>query len=114
MELKNILVPIALFICITYAFKAVLDAVMRYRMLREPGTEDLLRSILLGEQRERRLASLRWGLVLVLLSAGLAAIHGLGWREVTPAVIAVLLGCTGAGHLVYFAISRPLLEKETK
>lgn len=106
MELKNILVPIALFICITYAFKAVLDAVMRYRSLREPGTEDLLRVILQGEQNERRRASLRWGLVLVMLSVGLAVIDVLDWREMTPAVLAVLAGCTGAGHLVYYALSR--------
>ena len=51
-------------------FKAVLDAVMRYRMLREPGTEDLLRSILQGEQAQRRLASLRWGLLLIAVAIG--------------------------------------------
>ena len=72
MELKQIIVPLALFVCITYAFRVLVDAVMRYRMLREPGTEDLLRSILQGEQAERRLSSLRWGLLATFLAIAFA------------------------------------------
>ena len=105
-DLRQIVVPIVLFVCITYAFKAVLDAVMRYRMLREPGTEDLLRSILQGEQAQRRLASLRWGLLLIALAAGLATIQIIGWQEINPGGIAILAGSTGIAHLVFYALSR--------
>lgn len=106
MELKNIIVPLALFICITYAFRVLVDAIMRYRMLREPGTEDLLRSILQGEQAERRLASLRWGLLAMALAIGFAIIDAMGTDEVTPGAIAILLAATGLSQLVYYFLTR--------
>ncbi len=106
MELKNIIVPLALFICITYAFRVLVDAIMRYRMLREPGTEDLLRSILQGEQAERRLASLRWGLLATALAIGFAIIDAMGTDEVTPGAIAILLAATGLSQLVYYFLTR--------
>ena len=106
MELKQIIVPLALFVCITYAFRVLVDAVMRYRMLREPGTEDLLRSILQGEQAERRLSSLRWGLLATFLATGFAIIDLIGLREVTPGTIGILLAATGLSQLLYFALTR--------
>lgn len=108
MDLQHVLVPIVLFLCVTWAFKAVLDAVMRDRMLREPGTEDLLRSILQGERARYRLASLRWGLLLIAVAIGFAIIQALGWREITPGAIAVLAGCTGLGQLAFYGVSRRL------
>jgi hypothetical protein len=106
MDWQHILIPIALFACVTYAFKAVLDAVMRYRMLREPGTEELLRTIVQAEEEQRRLASLRWGLILVALAGGFALIQTVDWREINAGAVAVLAFCTGAGHLVFYAMSR--------
>ena len=105
-ELKNIIVPLALFVCITYAFRVLVDAIMRYRMLREPGTEDLLRSILQGEQAERRLSSLRWGLLATALAIGFAIIDATGSDEVTPGAIAILLAATGLSQLTYYLITR--------
>jgi hypothetical protein len=106
MELKQIIVPLALFVCITYAFRVLVDAIMRYRMLREPGTEDLLRSILQGEQNERRLSSLRWGLLATFLATGFAIIDLLDVHDVTPGAIGILLAATGLSQLLYFAITR--------
>ena len=106
MDLKHTLVPIALFVCITYAFRVIIDAIMRYRMLREPGTEDLLRSMLQGEQRERRLASLRWGLLASAWAIGFAIIEAIGWNEITAGAVAILLAATGLGHLGYYRLSR--------
>ncbi len=106
MDLQHTIVPLALFVCITYAFRVVVDAIMRYRMLREPGTEDLLRSILQGEQTERRLASLRWGLLATALAIGFALIEAIGWHEITAGAVAILLACTGASHLTYYLLTR--------
>ena len=106
MDMQHVLVPIALFACITYLFKAVLDAVTRDRMLREPGTEDLLHSILKEEQQQRRLSSLRWGLLLLALAGGFAIIHAIGWVELSIGALAILLACTGLGHLIFYALTR--------
>lgn len=106
MDMQHVLVPIALFACVTYLFKAVLDAVMRLRMLREPGTEDLLRVIVKEEQAQRRLSSLRWGLLLLALAGGFAITRVMGWVELSSGALAILLACTGLGNLLYYAVTR--------
>jgi len=108
MELE-FLIPIVLFICITYAIKAVVDARVRRQMVSANGSEELVRSILEGEESRRRHASLRWGIVMVALAIGFVLIEAFGWDEVTPGVIAVLLGATGLGNLAYYAAARKFL-----
>jgi hypothetical protein len=103
------LIPIVLFICVAYAIKAVVDARVRRQMVSANGSEDLVRSILEGEETRRRHASLRWGIVLVALAIGFVLIEAFGWNEVTPGVIAVLLGATGLGNLAYYAAARKFL-----
>ncbi len=108
MDLPGILVPITLFICITYAIKAVVDAYLRRKMVESNGSQELLRSILEGEEVRRRHSSLRWGVVLVALAIGFALIEAFGWTEPTPGIFAVLLGATGLGNLAYYFAARRL------
>ena len=97
-----------LFLCITYAIKALLDARMRGKLIAANGSEELVRTLVQNEEQQRRHASLRWGVVLVCLAVGFGLIEFFGWDEVTPGAIAVLLGVTGIGNLVSFYISRDL------
>ena len=105
----EVLIPITLFVCITYAIKAILDSRMRSKLLSTPGaSEEMIRSLVQNEELQRRHASVRWGVVLVCLAIGFALIEFFGWDDVTPGAIAVLLGATGIGNLVSFAVSRNL------
>jgi hypothetical protein len=104
----GMLVPITLFICITYTIKALLDSRTRAKLIASNGSEELIRSLVQNEEQQRRHASVRWGVVLVSLAVGFALIEFFGWDEVTPGAIAVLLGATGVGNLVSFYISRSL------
>jgi hypothetical protein len=104
----EILIPITLFVCIAYAIKAVVDARVRRQMVDSNGSQDLVRSILEGDEIRRRHASLRWGVLLLALAAGFVIIEAAGWTEVTPGVIAVLLGATGLGNLLAYTMSRRL------
>ncbi|GAB3780508.1 hypothetical protein [Dyella agri] len=104
----GILVPISLFVCITYAIKICVDAVTRRRMLDAGGSADLVASVLHDEEVRRRYSSLRWGIVLLSVALGFGLIQWFGWEDVTPGMIAVLAGATGLGNLVFFAISRKL------
>ena len=104
----EVLIPITLFVCIAYAIKAVVDARVRRQMVSANGSEDLVRSILEGEESRRRHASLRWGIVLVALAVGFLLVQAFGWTELNPGVIALLLGATGLGNLAYYAAARKL------
>jgi hypothetical protein len=104
----DMLIPITLFLCVTYAIKALLDARTRAKLIAANGSEELIRSLVQNEEQQRRHASVRWGVVLVCLAVGFALIDYFGWDEVTPGAIAVLLGATGIGNLASFAISRNL------
>ncbi len=104
----DILIPIVFFLCITYAIKAVVDARTRKQMIETNGSQDLVRSMLEGEQIHRRHSSLRWGVTLVTLALGFAWVQAAGWSEVNPGVIAVLIGAVGIGNLAYYLMSRRL------
>jgi hypothetical protein len=102
------IIPIALFVCIAYAIKAVVDARVRRQMVESNGSQELVRSILEGEESRRRHGSLRWGIVLFALAGGFALIGTFGWTDLRPGVFAVLLGATGLGNLAYYFASRRL------
>lgn len=103
------LIPVTLFLCITYAIKFVVEARFRSKLIQQgSGSEELIRSLVQGEDQRRRHSSLRWGLLALTLAAAFALIEAFGWSEVTPGVIAVLLAATGLGNLGYYALSRRL------
>lgn len=104
----DVLIPITLFLCITYAIKVLVDSRTRNKLITANGSEELVRSLVQNEEQQRRHASVRWGVVLVCLAVGFALIEFFGWDEVTPGAIAVLLGATGVGNLVSYYISRDL------
>ena len=102
----ELLIPITLFICITYAIKAVVDARVRRQMLESNGSQELLRSIMAGEDLRQKHSSLRWGITLLAVGVGFGVIEAGGWQQITPGVIAVLAIATGLGNLAYYAFMR--------
>ena len=104
----ELLIPISLFAAIAYSIKAVVDARVRKQLVSSNGAPDLVRSILAGDESNRRLSSLRWGITLVALALGFGIVEAAGWQDVTPGVIAVLIGAIGLGNLASFAASRKL------
>jgi len=104
----EILIPITLFICVVYAIKVVVDARTRAKLIASNGSEDLIRSMVQAEALQRRHASLRWGILLLAVAVGFALIEAFGWTEITPGVVAVLLGVTGIGNLAAYVASRKL------
>lgn len=102
----DVLIPVTLFICVTYAIKAVVDARARGKLLAAGGSEEMVRTLLQSEEALRRHAGLRWGVLLLSLALGFALVEAFGWDEVTPGVIAVLLAATGVGNLAAYAVAR--------
>lgn len=72
------------------------------------GSQDRIASILRADETNRRLSSLRWGITLVMLALGFGIVEAAGWQDITPGVIAVLVGAVGLGNLASFAAARKL------
>mgnify|MGYP003588590622 FL=1 len=104
----ELMIPISLFVCIAYSIKAVVDARVRKQLVSSNGSPELVANILKGDETNRRLSSLRWGITLVALALGFGIVEAAGWTEITPGVIAVLVGALGLGNLASFAASRKL------
>ena len=104
----DLLIPVTLFVCIAYAIKAVVDARVRKQLVSSNGSPELVASILRADETNRRLSSLRWGITLVMLALSFGIVEAAGWQEVTPGVIAVLVGAVGLGNLASFAAARKL------
>jgi len=104
----EMLVPISLFLAIAYSIKAVVDARVRKQLVSSNGSPELVRNILQGDETNRRLSSLRWGITMVALAIAFGIVEGAGWTEITPGVIAVLVGALGLGNLGFYALSRKL------
>ena len=47
----------------------------------------------------------------VTVAIGFAIVEAAGWTDITPGVIAVLIGAVGLGNLASFAASRKLGDK---
>lgn len=104
----EMLVPISLFLAIAYSIKAVVDARVRKQLVSSNGSPELVHNILQGDETNRRLSSLRWGITMVALAIGFGIVEGAGWTDITPGVIAVLIGAVGLGNLGFYAMSRKL------
>ena len=102
----EVLIPIALFASIAYAIKVIADMLVRRRLVEGNGSEELVRSMIAGEAERSRTGALRWGIVMVALAVGFGLVEAGGWQELTPGVVAVLLGATGLGNLAFYLIAR--------
>lgn len=102
----HVVVPLALFACVTYVLKAVLDAALRHRLLRAAVSSDVIRAVLEAEDHQRKVGALRWGILSSSLALGFGLIALLGWKEISPGVVAVLAAAIGLGNLVLFAVIR--------
>ena len=106
MDAERVLVPIVLFVCATLAFKALLEAVIRMRLMRLGQSETSLRVLLDTDRFQRRAGALRSGIALVALACGAALIEAFGWRDVTPGAVAAVVLPMGIGELLFYFLSQ--------
>lgn len=107
---KGDLIPVVLFLCITfcitYSIKLLVNARVRIKMVQAIGSKELIESIVRGEEHLGRMASLRWGLLLLIEGLGFGVVQYAGWTTLTPGVVSVLIGAFGLGSLIYFLIAQ--------
>src|SRR5688500_10032833 len=106
MDGPRVLVPIALFVCGLIAFKALLEAVIRLRLMHLGQNETTLRALFDADRFQRRAGALRSGIALVALALGAALIEAFGWRDVTPGAVAAVVLPMGIGELIFYFFSQ--------
>jgi hypothetical protein len=104
----------AVLFAIGYAVKAVIDARVRTKLITSNPSEALVKALVDDERRQRRHASLRWGVVLSFLAGGFVLIELLGWKDLRPGTLGILFGATGLGNLAFYAIERLSLRDEPR
>jgi len=104
MELE-MLIPIVLFICITAAVKFIMDGRVRQRLAQSGASEDLVRTMLAADEQNRKVSSLKWGLVLVLVGIAFGIIDILNLNAGDPATFGIVIGAAGLGMLGFHALA---------
>jgi hypothetical protein len=99
---KNVIVPVVLFVCAFMAFKALLEAVIRLRLMHTGHTDTSLRALIDADRFQRRTGALRSGIALIALAIGTALVEAFGWNTVTPGAFAAIVLPLGLGELIFF------------
>ncbi|MCB1599783.1 MAG: DUF6249 domain-containing protein [Lysobacterales bacterium] len=99
------LIPITLFVCVVVAIKIVMDGRVRRRLAESGASEDLVRTMLAADEQNRKVSSLKWGLVLVLvgIAFGLIDLFNLGPND--PAAFGIVIAAAGLGMLGFHGLA---------
>ena len=100
-----LLVPIVLFICITFAVKIIMDGRVRQRLAQSGASEDLVRTMLAADEQNRKVSSLKWGLVLVLIGIAFGIIDVSNLDAHDPATFGIVIGFAGLGMLGFHGLA---------
>lgn len=98
-------IPIVMFICIVAAIKIVMDGRVRRRLAESGASEDLVRTMLAADEQNRRVSSLKWGLVLVLVGIAFGLIDLLNLGANDPATFGIVIGAAGLGMLGFHGLA---------
>ena len=100
-----LLVPIVLFICITLIFKVIMDGRVRSKLAQSGASEDLVRTMLAADEQNRKVSSLKWGLVFVLVGVAFGLIDVLNLAADAPATFGIVIFAAGLGMLGFHALA---------
>lgn len=105
------LVPIALFLSLTFAIvgvaRVISDGRTRRRLIESGASPELARAIMATPPKDVGLhGALKWGLVLGALGVALIVVQFMPYGEDDPITIGVVLLGAAAGLLGYYALGR--------
>lgn len=107
---KTEIIPIVLFLCITlgitYIVRLLVTARLRIKMLQVCGSKELVDAVVQGDARRDQMSALRWGILTLVEAIGFGVIQAMGWNDINPGVVAMLLGAFGLGSLLFFVVAR--------
>lgn len=105
-DIIAMLIPMVLAACVVIAIRVVVNARLRRRLAETHASEELVRLMFLSDQENSRLASLKWGIVLVLtgIAFGIIDVTNLTYED--PASYGVIFAAIGLGMVGYHLLQR--------
>ncbi|MFC3650593.1 hypothetical protein ACFONN_03505 [Dyella humi] len=107
---KDIAVPVVLFLCVTvgivYIVSLLVNTRQRIKMLQVCGSKELVESVIQADTYRYQMSALRWGVLALMEAIAFGIIQAMGWTEINPGVVALLLGAFGLGSLLVFLLGR--------
>ena len=107
---KDEIIPIVLFLCITlgitYIARLLVNARLRTKMLQTCSSKELVEAIVQGDAHRDQMTALRWGILTAMEAIGFGVIQAMGWTDINPGVVAMLLGAFGFGSVLFFVLAR--------
>ena len=101
----EMMVPIVLFVCVMFAIKIVMDLRVRRKFVESVVSEDLVRMMLVADEQNRKVSSLKWGLVLVLVGLAFGLVDWLDLGPNDPATFGIVIGAASLGMLGFHALA---------
>jgi hypothetical protein len=100
-DLITILIPIVLAVCIVVSIKIVEDARLRRHLASSGANETVIRTIMETESDSFQRGALKWGLVLIIVSAAFVLMWAFDLDAENPLSYALLFAATGMGLLTF-------------
>jgi hypothetical protein len=104
--LRQVLITGLLFATIAFVAKAVVDALVRFRALRDGVSAESYAAVMAAERTTRRWAALRWGLIAFGQAAAFLFIDLAQLPVNRPAAIAALFAGAGVSQLLFHFASK--------
>lgn len=93
------MIPMVLFVCVVLAIKIIMDGRVRTKLAQSGASEDLVRAMLAADEQNRKVSSLKWGLVLILVGVAFGLIDFMNLGPNDPATFGIVIFAAGAGML---------------
>jgi hypothetical protein len=105
-DIIALFIPMVFAVCVVLAIRVIVEARLRRRLAETHASEDLVRTLLLADQENRRQASLKWGMVLVLTGMAFGIIDIAGLTHEDAASYGVIFAAIGLGMIGYHVLQR--------
>lgn len=110
-----IMIPIVvgiIFFSVVSVFRIITDYQLRRKMI-QMGHVDQDSIAILKKQSGSRMDSLKWGLIILFAGIGFIIISFPGIDLESPLPFGIISVCVAIGFLLYYTISKRVVEKET-
>lgn len=106
----SIVVPVALFLCITlgitYIARLLVNSRLRVKMLQACSSKELMEAVVQSDSHRDQMTALRWGILTAAEAIAFGIIQAMGWTTINAGVVAMLLGAFGLGSVLFFVLAR--------